>query len=82
MSEKEVELILKAVLGELLRKHSLPWTMDWDWCDRVIAKDGTIIAKCSNPELARAIIQYAEQYQAELDKSGEEIDRKLASGEI
>ncbi len=82
MSENETEKILKEVLGHLLIEHGLPWTLDYDWTTHVVAKDGTIIAKCSHSEQARAIIRYAERLQVELEEAGREIERMLAAGEI
>lgn len=40
--------LLNQVFFSVLLAHPLPWRVEWDWTHEVVARDGTIIAKCQD----------------------------------
>lgn len=50
---------LQAVLGWQVIRHPLPWRVESDWTEEVVASDGYCIAKCDFPEQAEAIVALA-----------------------
>lgn len=48
-----------SVLFQQALQHPLPWRIESDWTEEVIASDGYCIAKCETPEEAEAIIRAA-----------------------
>jgi hypothetical protein len=50
---------LHAVVSTQLIGHPLPWRIESDWTEEVIASDGYCIAKCATTEEAEAIVAVA-----------------------
>lgn len=59
-SEQAARDALRETLGWQAILHPLPWRIESDWTEEVIASDDAVIAKCRDSETAEAIIALAE----------------------
>jgi hypothetical protein len=50
---------LHAIVSTQVIRHPLPWRVESDWTEEVIASDGYCIAKCVTTEEAEAIVAAA-----------------------
>lgn len=60
----DLDFALSAMVGPVLRAHSLPWRVEQDWTWEVLAADGACIAKCKTAGAAQCIVAEAERLHA------------------
>jgi hypothetical protein len=65
------QVALRDVVFQLTLKHPLPWRVESDWTEEVVASDGHCIAKCAETETAEAIIATANRIAAELKQASD-----------
>ena len=61
------EEMLDQLLFSQMLLHPLPWRVEPDWTQEVVASDGATIAKCADELMATSIVEAAAQLQASLE---------------
>lgn len=70
----DFEKMARELVWNQVLYHPLPWRIESDWTEDVIASDGHIVAKCRSHSDAMEIVELAEKIRKEVDDSCVEID--------
>lgn len=74
--------LLDALVSQLIDRHPLPWSIDYDWCVEVIDSRGACAIKLFSDSQAQELRAHAERLAGEAITASIEIERMLNEPEF
>lgn len=74
--------LARHLVRPLIRRHPLPWRLDYDWTVEVLDAKDQIVIKLMTAELARELIEFANELAADDALGAAEVKKLLADAGI